>query len=170
MTDPFSVVGSAVGVVSLGITACKGLVWYINSAADAKENTASISARLDSLVKALDLLEKVVEGLDSSQCASATSAVASACSAAVASIRKKLGKPDRTKDQSFRTRLQNLKLCLLYPFKQEELAYWKNALEGIQQDLQIALLALQLYGGRPYSRFITHVRTGSNSINIQRIL
>lgn len=35
MADPFSVAGSAVGVVSLSIQVCKDLVWYIDTAKDA---------------------------------------------------------------------------------------------------------------------------------------
>jgi hypothetical protein len=37
MADPFSITGSAVGVVSLAIQLCKGLEWYVSGVKEAKD-------------------------------------------------------------------------------------------------------------------------------------
>ena len=100
MTDPFSVAGSAVGVVSLGITACKGLIWYIDNAKDAEDRASQISDRLDSLASHLELLQTIVEKFGPSQCVSATTSAITACATAIEEIRKRLGKLGKPKGSS----------------------------------------------------------------------
>jgi hypothetical protein len=146
MADPFSVAGSAIGVVSLGITACKGLIWYIDNAKEAKEKTSCISARVDSLADLLELLQSVVGGLDPSSCSSSTVSAITACDTAINNIRKKLGSSSigRAHGSTIRARLHDIKFRLSYPFKQGEIVYLKDLLEGVQQELHTALLILQL--------------------------
>jgi hypothetical protein len=147
MSDPFSVAGSAIGVVSLGITACKGLIWYIDNAKDAKEKTLDVSARLDSLADALERLQHIVGSLQPGSGASATTTAIVGCATAIHNIRSKLGNftTDQNQHPSIRSRLRDIKLRLSYPFKQEEITYLRGLLSDVHQELQTALQCLQLY-------------------------
>ena len=146
MTDPFSVAGSAVGVVSLGITACKSLIWYIDNAKDAEDRASQISDRLDSLASHLELLQTIVEKFGPSQCVSATTSAITACATAIEEIRKRLGKLGKPKGTSgIREQINDMKRRLSYPFKQEDILYWRDILKDIHQDLHTALLTLSLY-------------------------
>jgi hypothetical protein len=49
MADPFSIVGSIVGVVSFGIKVCEELVTFIGHAKDGKSEMSQISSRMDDL-------------------------------------------------------------------------------------------------------------------------
>jgi hypothetical protein len=144
--DPFSIAGSAVGVISLSITICQGLISYIDTAKDAEARTSQISARLDSLADELERLQGVVNALRSSPCASSLGSVIMACATAIENIRKKLGKLSTPHGGAtpIRERFRDIKRRLLYPFKQEDIIYWKDVLRDVQQDLQTALLTLSL--------------------------
>lgn len=147
MADPFSVAGSAIGVVSLGITACKGLIWYIDSAADAEEKATYISARLDSLTDTLEVLQRVVDNLDPSISASATVSAIIVCATAIDNIRNKLGMSNTGQEDHTRIRshLRGVRFRLSYPFKQGEITYLRSLLRDVQQELHTVLLTLQLY-------------------------
>ena len=60
MSDPFSTAGSAVGVFSLAIVACQGLVSYIGDLKDAKEKTVQIADQMDAFSEHLERLENAV--------------------------------------------------------------------------------------------------------------
>jgi hypothetical protein len=144
MADPFSVTGSAVGVVSLAIQICKGLVWYIDSARGAKDKVSHISSLMEKLTDLLELLESVIGKLDGSISGSATKAGIEACAEALEQIKRRLAGSSRTGDSKFRQQLKLLKHRLSFPFKQDDIMFWKDMVEGIQQNLHTALLALQM--------------------------
>jgi hypothetical protein len=146
MADPFSVAGTAVGIISLGIQTCKGIVWYIDTAKDAKEKAERLRREVEQLTDILESLENTVTqaGLSSTS-STVTYAGISACASALEQIKERLGKRSSIGRSHIRTRLQTIKERLSYPFKEGELVYWKNALDHVQQHLQTALLALQMY-------------------------
>ncbi|KAF2874665.1 hypothetical protein BDV95DRAFT_615960, partial [Massariosphaeria phaeospora] len=143
MTDPFSVAGSAVGVVSLGLLVCNSLISYTNNAKDAKRKASQISTQLDDLLNLLDQLQTVTQKIGPSQHASSTTSVITASSTAIQAVRKVLGKlGDEPQERiGIRNQVSSIKRRLSYPFKQEEILYWKGVLESIQQNLHTALLS-----------------------------
>jgi len=56
MADPFSVTGSAVGIVSLGLQICKGLEWYVSSVKEAKDKAEQIATETEELASLLERL------------------------------------------------------------------------------------------------------------------
>jgi hypothetical protein len=57
MGDPLSVAASVVGIVSLGIQTCHGLVWYIDLRVDRKEDLAQSEASALALLDVLTQLK-----------------------------------------------------------------------------------------------------------------
>jgi hypothetical protein len=90
MAKPFSIAGSAVGNLSLGISLCQGLISYTNEAKDANEKTLQISTQLDRLTDMLDRLQAVFNTLKSSTCAFSVNSVITAFATAIESICKNL--------------------------------------------------------------------------------
>jgi hypothetical protein len=148
MADPFSVAGSAVGIVALGLEVCKGLVWYIGHVKDEKQEVSQIADRLDKLA---DILEKLKTALDELESTADGSTLLSnagllACSSALSNIRSKLQPPVRgAQTQGFRQSVRYWKSKLAYPFRREDLLFLKQMVEDVQQNLHTALLALLLY-------------------------
>lgn len=142
MADPFSVAGSAVGVVSLGIVLCNSLISYTNTAKDAKHRASQISDRLESLADSLERLQAVTDKFDPSQCTSSTTSAVTSCATAREAVRKVLGKLGGQPQEraGVRGQIGEIKRRLSYPFKQDDILYWKGVLEGVQQDLHTTLL------------------------------
>jgi hypothetical protein len=147
MADPFSVAGTAVGIISLGIQTCKGIVWYIDTAKDAKEKAERLRLEVEQLADILESLENTVTqaGVSSTATLTVTSTGISACASALEQIKERLGTRSSIGQSRIKTRVQIIKERLSYPFKEGDLVYWKNALDHVQQHLQTALLALQVY-------------------------
>ncbi len=60
MADPFSVAGSAVGVVSLSLSVCQGLFQYYNACREGPEDVISLRHSLEGLIRALDVLRSTM--------------------------------------------------------------------------------------------------------------
>jgi hypothetical protein len=142
MADPFSITGSAVGVVSLAIQLCKGLEWYVSGVKDAKDKAEKIAADTEELTNLLELLETIVAKVDPSQSVSTTLTGIASCAEATATIRKKLELDDDAVNGGIKSSLKRLGKRMAFPFKEAEIEYWKGVLNTIQQSLQTALLAL----------------------------
>ena len=142
MADPFSITGSAVGVVSLAIQVCKGLEWYLSGVKEAKNKAEQIAAETEELANLLEQLEFVIGTVDPSQSVSATRTGIVSCANAIATIRKKLKPDDQAANSGIKSSLKRLTKRLAFPFKEADITYWKDVLNTIQQSLQTALLAL----------------------------
>ncbi|KAI4663361.1 uncharacterized protein J4E78_003773 [Alternaria triticimaculans] len=142
MADPFSITGSAVGVVSLAIQVCKGLEWYLSGVKEAKNKAEQITAETEQLANLLELLESTISKVDQSNSVSATRTGIVSCAHAIATIRKKLKPDDEAVNGGMKSSLKRLTKRLAFPFKEAEIRYWKDVLNTVQQSLQTALSAL----------------------------
>jgi hypothetical protein len=144
MTDPLSATGTVVGVVSLGITLCTGLISYIDNVKSAKEKAEQIAYELEHLSNVLELLDNVVGKAGTSSSVSETRNGIVACATALGNIRTKLEKINSKRHSGFRASIHEFKERLCYPFKQGDILHWKSALHDVQQSLHTALHALQM--------------------------
>jgi len=142
MADPFSITGSAVGVVSLAIQVCKGLEWYLSGVKEAKNKAEQIAAETEEIANLLERLESVIGEVDPSKSVSATRTGIVSCANAIATIRNKLKPDDQAANGGIKSSLKRLTKRLAFPFKEADIKYWKDVLNTIQQSLQTALLAL----------------------------
>jgi hypothetical protein len=151
MTDPFSVAGSAVGIVSLGLTVCKELISYVGHVKDRDLEVELISGRMEKLTEYLEQLQAIVNRVDSQTTmfgsnvtAMATSGI-EACAAALRKVETKLPSTiDPHNDTTFRGQARAWKTRLAYPFRREDILFLKDLVESVQQNLTTALQALQL--------------------------
>ncbi|CAN9433493.1 unnamed protein product [Alternaria alternata] len=144
MADPFSITGSAVGVVSIAIQLCKDLNWYVSGVKDAEDKVESIAAYTEKLTNVLDSLETIVAKVDPSQAVSTTLTGIASCAEAIVTIRKKLKLDDPASSGGFKSNLKKLGKRMAFPFKEAEIESWKGALDTIHQSLQTALCALMI--------------------------
>ncbi|KAH7399645.1 hypothetical protein BKA66DRAFT_437177 [Pyrenochaeta sp. MPI-SDFR-AT-0127] len=156
MADPFSASGSAVGVVSLSIQICKGLVWYIDGVKDAKDKAEQISTEVDKLRDLLELLESIVSNVDKTPSAVAARYGVISCADAINTIKSKLGTAGPASSNKPQSGFKTLMRRLSFPFKEADIRYWKEVLHAIENSLQTALLAL----------LIDEQRTSSESMQI----
>ncbi|KAF2642199.1 hypothetical protein P280DRAFT_296468 [Massarina eburnea CBS 473.64] len=143
MSDPFSVAGTAVGIISLGIEACKGLIWYIDNVKDAKEKAEHLRRESEHLTDLLEELETSISNIEPGLNVSSSRSGIVACAAALEQITKRLQKSSGSQSR-LRACIRDLGERLSYPFRAQDLAYWRDALGHVQQNLQTALSAFQI--------------------------
>jgi hypothetical protein len=137
-------VGSAVGIVSLILQVSKEVVWFIDSAKDAKTQVSQIAAWMGTLTNLLELLEDTVSKVSQSNAKDATQVGIIACSDALDKIKTRLASLSATKTSRLSQQLQHVRQRLLYPFKQADILFYKDLVESVQQNLMFAFSILQL--------------------------
>lgn len=142
MADPFSVAGSAVGVISLGLVACKELYSFIDDARSAEDKAEAIRNGLDRLENHLEQLEIQLSKLSPTSAITSTSTGVAECATALSRIKQALPSAVSSNDSKLRQQFRILKLRLSYPFKKDDLEYLRSLVGSIQQDLQTAQLTV----------------------------
>ncbi|KAH7371733.1 hypothetical protein BKA66DRAFT_443924 [Pyrenochaeta sp. MPI-SDFR-AT-0127] len=167
MAEALSVVGTAFGVVSLGIKVCEDLVTYIGHAKNMKIEVAHVVNHLEELETILEQLQSIVSSVSPTvfpRPSSAESGIA-ACGAALIDLRQKVsshssnGKPD-----GLMTQITHWRKHLLYPFKREDLLFLKDVVGGLQLNLIVALQALQLA-----QQDENHTRTSGDLVSLAQL-
>lgn len=64
MSDPISLAGTAIGVVSLGLSVCQGLISYYSTFRDCPRDAANMLEKLEGLKDVLEVLEGVLQSHD----------------------------------------------------------------------------------------------------------
>lgn len=93
MADPFSITGSAVGVISLGLTVFSGLLQYYGDWKDSEKDIAATYTSIEGLTKAFMLIKDTLEGQSfrRDMVAGVTESLSS-CSAGVKRLETKVAK------------------------------------------------------------------------------
>jgi hypothetical protein len=139
------VAGTIFGVISLSIQLFEKLNTYTNSVKDARTKAEQITSELDTLVNLLENLETIISRLDPTTSTALTRNSIQECARAIEVIRSRLGDVPPVKGSvRFWTRSGNVIKRLTYPFKENDIKYWKDVLASIQQSLQTALLVSQM--------------------------
>ncbi|RMY25079.1 hypothetical protein D0867_00954 [Hortaea werneckii] len=140
------VAGSAVGIASLGIQVCQGLLAYFDSWKDYGYDVAEARNSVSDLHDKLVLLEDNLQtgGLDAKRAARVTSCVQS-CKDGIQDLGKKLddlqkySKPDGLR-QKARAEIQKA----VYPFRKDTLTKLRGNVADVRERLKLALQVLQL--------------------------
>jgi ankyrin repeat domain-containing protein 50 len=145
MADPFSVAGSAVGVISLGIQACQSLVQYYGSWKDAQSNVGKMSASVTALVPMLKLLRVVLEEEHfAGDVRTAVEDSVKNVSTAVKELNIELHKFRGIKAITFRDRIYEQGRRLQYPFQEGTIFKLRDILSDLRASLLVAINILQL--------------------------
>ncbi|KAI6855500.1 hypothetical protein KC343_g118 [Hortaea werneckii] len=140
------VAGSAVGIASLGITVCQGLLSYYNNYKDYESDISGTRASIEDLHSTLVLLKENLElgGLNDERRARVSSCLLS-CNSGLQNLRTKLdelskyGKPEGLR-QKARAELQKA----VYPFRKDTLDKLRGNVAEVREQLKLALQVLQL--------------------------
>ncbi|KAI8654621.1 hypothetical protein NCS57_01208700 [Fusarium keratoplasticum] len=72
MSDPLSVAGTAVGITSLGIQVCQGLVWYLRSVQGKRAEIAQDLGEIQTLISIFYALNDILPKINQTRCTEAT--------------------------------------------------------------------------------------------------
>jgi ankyrin repeat domain-containing protein 50 len=145
MADPFSVAGSGVGVISLGISACQGLLQYYASWKNYKGDIAATLRSLEGLMTSFQSLEPVVESPDfRPELAGQLEAKIMDCKDGVENLRKKLKKIKKENPISLQEKALSQLHRISYPFKQSTLAKLQETVSDLRDNVGLAMNILQL--------------------------
>jgi hypothetical protein len=135
---------AAIGSVSLAIELCKGLVWYIDGTRNAKDRASQIVEDIANLATNLEIGDSVIKRGPESPARDAALEGIVSCAEALKKVEKKLGASQPTDGTNFRSRTRALRQKLAFPFKQDDIMFLKNLLEGMKSSLQLVLSILQV--------------------------
>ncbi|KAJ5414661.1 hypothetical protein N7509_001288 [Penicillium cosmopolitanum] len=141
MSDPFSVAGSAVGVISLGLQVCSKIVSYtqaVRGQNDDIQNLASKAANIRSSLKQLrELIEETRD--NSPDFADDLEAQAFGLKANVEKLRTKIEQYKPVVTESLQNKARSTLKRVIYPLKKEALFEIGDCLDGMQATLRTAL-------------------------------
>jgi hypothetical protein len=149
MAEAFGVAGSAVGIVSLGIQITQGLIKYYGSWKGQDIDIASICASLDSLSETLKILEKTIQppARFNKDIKDNVEKNVNAISGAVQKLDDELRKVHDVESPKSGARFAMRRHVrrAFYPFKEETLNKIQRLVAEARQNLDLALLVLQMY-------------------------
>jgi hypothetical protein len=150
MADPFSITGSAVGVVSLGLTICQGLLAYYGPYKSFYEDINEATSRVQSLNSLLATLNDIIANSPSFRASPTTQPIQAAiqniqsCSHRLQKLDKMQIKCRTSHPLGTPSRLDGHVNRLLYPFRQETLVKLMATVTWLQDNLNTSLLLLQM--------------------------
>jgi len=136
MADPFSVAAGTVGVISLGIQVCQGLVRFYSDYRSASSDIKRICSSLDVLSNTLERLQSTLIQLELGSASDIASKALEACSSGITELEEYLKKCRVS--QSWKGQRKRLR----YPFQKESLRALKSNVEDLRQNLSLALQTL----------------------------
>lgn len=148
MGDPFSVAGSAVGVISLGLTVCQGLLTYYGPFKAYDEEIRDVSNHIKSFESTLKALENVLANsqifLSPLTAQSATVALDSIfnCQEGLERLSKMLNKCKSTSTKLLGSKIQINRI--LYPLKRDTLMALLETVNWLQAHLNTSLQILNM--------------------------
>ena len=136
-----------VGVISLGIEVCSGLVSYYDSYRSHDSYVARVCANLNGLHTILLSVQEILDGFQFTESmAQVVHERILACRGGMAMLEEKLQKCKATQlPDGIRGGLQSLRRRVLFPFHRVTLQELETTVDALQKDLGLALQALQLF-------------------------
>jgi hypothetical protein len=148
MADPIGVAGTALGVVSLGLELCKGLVSYIKDVRDRDEDISSALRQVDNLRTSLEVIEASMDDLDDDhlKASAAAEKTLQACALELQTLEDYVTKlkPAQSPQRPFKGKARDVVNKLTYPFHKSTLVDLQERLNKINSLLGTALDALGL--------------------------
>jgi hypothetical protein len=147
MSDPLSVAGSAVGVVSLGIHVCQSLVAYLRSIHGRRQEVANHLREAQGLISVFSLINEVLPRLDQQRCADSLliQQCLFNCQGQLVDLRLLLCKLIGTPDPSdIKGKMKEAGRAVLYPFREGELTSIHRSLQSLLHNLSLAVSTASL--------------------------
>ena len=146
MSDPVSIAGTAVGVVSLGITVCQGLVSYYASWKDYEVDIKHTHGYLEDVSNKLQAAHTVLQtGSFPAEVKQQVESAISICVNHIDTLNTKLAKVRSTKlPVGIRDKVKSNLLRAQYPFKEKTLRKLQDSTTALQTNLVVALNLLSV--------------------------
>ncbi len=157
MSDPVSLAGTAVGVVSLGLILCQGLTDYLQALECRKEDIESTSRQVDCLRSALNVINVALPNLpsDHQNAGHVVEECLHLCEEEIKRLSDKLNElKDQSHSDSFNQKLRLQAQKLAYPFKRGSLRRLEDSVVKINRILSTALQAIGLFVTLDFYSFI----------------
>ena len=147
MAEVFGVAGSAVGVISLGIQVCQGLLTYYDSWKACHQDIENTSKSIASLTVTLEHILNVVEKrtIQDESIEQHVSNILAQCSKGIKALSEELNRFENYPESAdIRAKIRSHLRRLYYPFKEGTLAKLRGSVQDIRDDLVPALEVLQV--------------------------
>ncbi|OCT45664.1 hypothetical protein CLCR_01564 [Cladophialophora carrionii] len=147
MTDPFSVASGAIGVVSLGLTVCDGLISYFSAFKGQDQFLSSLSERAEHLNKSLHLLNQALPPLRTRtpDVARQIGKSLAECGSGILALQTKVAAFQRVHGPSLRRdSLHHAARKAIFPFKKDALVELLGTIDSLQQNLETVLAIANL--------------------------
>ncbi|KAF2136566.1 uncharacterized protein K452DRAFT_237282 [Aplosporella prunicola CBS 121167] len=145
MSDPFSVAGSAVGVISLGLTVCQGIVNYYSAFKGQDEEVSQTVDAATNLSNILKILQPRVTALKEQNQTTATQieTCIESCAGTLHKLQEVLRKCEATATSAnMRDRFREYRKKALYPFRRDTIKSIKEHVTDAHANVQTALQVL----------------------------
>lgn len=148
MTDPFTIVGLAAGLASLGIQVCGGITTYLDGIKCQADDIASVKRQVQSLESVLQAVRTTLPRIDSSHQVSTTAVVE--CLRSFEAELETLGKfvskltADIVTPTKFKDKVKEQTKKLTYPFNRSKLNQLGARLVQVNGIFQTSLQGLDL--------------------------
>lgn len=145
--EAFGAASTAAGLISLGITACQGLLVYYRSWKDADETVNNMYESIKALAKTFMVLERSISSpMLNKDAIQRVNESMKSCEQGISALNKKLAKIHvQTNQQSWKGRTWVRLKGTLYPFKESTLVMLKERCNELRDNLNLAVAALQVY-------------------------
>ncbi|KAK2781391.1 hypothetical protein FQN53_000582 [Emmonsiellopsis sp. PD_33] len=145
--DPFSITGSAVGVISLGLTVCQGLVKYYQSWKDCPDDIKAMADSIENLMESLRLIDhQLKSGHLKPDLVSQVETSIKSCQDKMLDLNNELEKlKEEAGSGKLKQKLSIQSRRLQYPFKQPTIQRLGEKVSGLRGNISVALDALQIH-------------------------
>ena len=147
MAEAFGVAGSAVGVISLGIQVCQGLLAYYDSWKGCHQDVENTSKSIASLTETLELVSRVVKNKkgQGEPIEQQIYSIVVRCLTGIEALSKQFERFEKYPDSAdIRSKIKSHMRRLYYPFKESTLAKLRDSVQDVRDDLVPALAILQV--------------------------
>ncbi len=173
MTDPLSVAGSAVGLISLGIRVTESLVDFYKSYKDLDSDIFGMTRKLECLLEIFYCLEKAISDRnfreDERGLIKNIETSIKACDDLVQELQDECKKLSKNSSNGVRAAITTAGRRAAYPFRRSTLQKLDEDIDEINTKLSFALGVLQLKGNKRNEDDITDIKALLNLIKTNQI-
>lgn len=145
MPDPLSVAGTAVGIASLGIQVCQGLIQYLRAVRGRKEDIRDGICEIEQVVSSLYSLNSLLLRIGPQADTTTLRRCLNNCYAKLESLQKVLGNlGDIHHSSNVTKRAANAVRSVTYPFQQEKITGIRQSLRSVLSDLNLIISIISL--------------------------
>lgn len=145
MSDPLSVAGTAVGITSLGIQVCQGLMKYLRAVRGRKQEIAEGVGDVERVVSLLCSLNNLLPRVGSTNETVQLRDCLKSCDVELKRVQTLLAELNGVQQSSnAMQRAANAMRSVTYPFQQEKLAALRQSLRSVLDDLTLIISIVSL--------------------------